>query len=99
MATYNYEVRQRAINKIYTFYTNVAKKYSHTYSLELMLKNIDEARHAIFFIEDGLLRREPTIKRWKGLLMTRAKHWYYAYRIDGDTVIVEDACHEQNMHD
>ena len=24
---------------------------------------------------------------------------YNAYRIDGDTIIVEDACHEQNMYD
>ena len=99
MVTYNYKVRRRVINKINAFYTNVAKKYSHTYSLDLMLKNIDEARYAIFFIEDGLLRREPTLKRWEGLYMTHAKHWYYAYRIEGDTVIVEDACHEQNMHD
>ena len=45
------------------------------------------------------VRREPNMKRWEGLLMTRAKHWYYAYRIVGDTIIVEDACHEQNMHD
>ena len=99
MATYTYKVRKRAFNKIRAFYANVAKKYSHTYSRELMHRNINEARYAIYFIEDGLLRREPTIKRWEGLLMTHAKHWYYAYRIDGDTIIVEDACHEQNMHD
>ena len=99
MATYKYKVRRRVTNNIRTFYANVAKKYSHTYSIELMHKNVDEARYAIYFIEDGLLRREPTMKRWEGLLMTRAKHWYYAYRIVGDTIIVEDACHEQNMHD
>ena len=99
MATYEYKVRRRVTYKIRTFYVNEAKKYSHTYSNELMHKNIDEARFAIYFIEDGLQRREPTIKRWEGLHMAHAKHWYFAYRIVEDTIIIEDACHEQNMHD
>ena len=31
--------------------------------------------------------------------MANAGHWYYAYRISGDTIIIEDACHAQNMHE
>ena len=27
-----------------------------------------------------------------------AGKWYYAYTIDNDTITIEDACHEQNMH-
>ena len=25
--------------------------------------------------------------------------WYYAYAIEGDTIIVVAACHKQNMHE
>ena len=31
--------------------------------------------------------------------MANTSRWYYAYRIDGDTVTVVDACHAQNMHE
>ena len=31
--------------------------------------------------------------------MANTKKWYFTYRIDGDTIYVEDACHAQNMHE
>ena len=31
--------------------------------------------------------------------MAHSGHWYYAYTIDGDTITIHDACHEQNMHE
>jgi hypothetical protein len=31
--------------------------------------------------------------------MAHAGHWYYAYTINDDTVTIEDARHEQNMHE
>ena len=31
--------------------------------------------------------------------MANTKKWYYAYVIDVDTILIEDACHAQNMHD
>ena len=79
----------------------MAKKYSHTYSYELMVKNISDAYNAIYQIENGLLRRQPTISRWSGLFMAVSKDrkWYFAYRIEGDTIYVEDVCHAQNMHE
>ena len=43
-----YKKRNKAINNIRTFYRNVAKKYSHTYSYELMIKNINDAYNAIY---------------------------------------------------
>lgn len=97
----NYFIRNRVGNKINSFYQNVAKKYKHTYSEELMHKNMDDAYNAIYQIENGLLRRQPTISRWRGLYMATSndKHWYFAYRIEGDTIYVEDACHAQNMHE
>ena len=31
-------------------------------------------------------------------IISHAGHWYYAYTIKGDMITIEDACHEQNMH-
>ena len=30
---------------------------------------------------------------------SRDRKWYFAYRVEGDTIYVEDACHAQNMHE
>ena len=76
---------------------NVAKKYRHTYSRELMHKNIDEAVDAMFQIERTLLRRRPTVSRWAGYNMAHTAKWYFAYIFDGESVTVVDACHAQNM--
>ncbi len=94
-----YIIRKRCAQKITTFYRNVSKKYKHTYSLELMEKNVNDAYDSIYQIEETLQRREPTLARWKGYHMANTDKWYYAYLINGDTIIVVDACHAQNMHD
>ena len=96
-----YRIKSRATRKIRQFYLNVAKKYKNTYSLEFMNKNIDDALNAIPQIENGLLRQKATISRWKGLYMatSRDRKWNFAYRIEDDTIYVEDACHAQNMHE
>lgn len=62
-----------------------------------MHKNADEAFNDMFRIENGLLRRKPTLSRWQGYHMANTDKWYYAYTIDGDTVTIVDACHAQNM--
>jgi hypothetical protein len=94
---YKYKVKPLARRKIRSFYNNVAKKYKHTYSKWLMHKNIDDAVDAMLQIECTLLRREPTIERWKGYYMANTDKWYFAYSIDGDTITIVDACHAQNM--
>ena len=94
-----YVIRKRCAQKITTFYRNVSKKYKHTYSLELMEKNVHDAYDAIYRIENGLLRRQPTISRWADYYMANTDKWYFAYVLDGDTVTVVDACHAQNMHE
>ena len=96
-----YIIRSRASNKIRQFYKNVAKKYSNSYSSNLMVQNIDAALNSIYQIENGLIRRNPTISRWRGLYMatTKDRKWNFAYRVEGDTIYVEDACHSQNMHE
>ena len=94
-----YRVRKRCARKINSFYHNVAKKYKHTYSEELMHKNIDDATDSIYQIERTLLRREPILSRWKGYHMANTDKWYFAYTFDGETVTVVDACHAQNMHE
>ncbi len=94
-----YVVKKRAARKINSFYHNVAKKYKHTYSEEMMLKNIDEAVDSIYQIEHSLLRRQPTLTRWSNYHMANTDKWYFAYIIDGDTITIVDACHAQNMHE
>ncbi len=94
---YRCKIRPLAQRKITSFYYNVAKKYRHTYSKELMHKNIDDAVDAMFQIERTLIRREPTLKRWAGYYMANTDRWYFAYTVDGDTITVVDACHSQNM--
>lgn len=94
-----YVIRKRCAQRITTFYRNVSKKYKHTYSQELMEKNVNDAYDSIYKIENTLPRREPTITRWKGYHMANTDKWYYAYTFDGDTITVVDACHAQNMHD
>lgn len=64
-----YIIRKRCAQKITTFYRNVSRKYKHTYSLELMEKNVNDAYDSIFQIESSLMRRKPTISRWKGYHM------------------------------
>jgi len=94
-----YVIRKRCAQKVTEFYRNVSKKYKHTYSQELMEQNVQDAYDSIFMIEQSLLRREPTISRWKGYYMANTEKWYYAYTLEGDTVTVVDACHAQNMHE
>ena len=97
MMVHRYKIRPLARRKIASFYYNVAKKYRHTYSKELMHKNIDDAIDSMFRIENGLLRREPTLSCWTGFHLAHTNKWYFAYTCDGDTVTVVDACHSQNM--
>jgi hypothetical protein len=92
-------IRKRCAQKITTFYRNVSKKYKHTYSQELMEKNVHDAYDSMFQIERALLRREPTISQWAGYHMANTDKWYFAYTIDGDTITVVDARHAQNMHE
>ncbi len=92
-------IKKRCAKKIDTFYHNVSKKYRHTYSEELMHKNADNAFDAIYRIENGLLRRKPTLPHWQGYYMANTDKRYYAYTFDGETVTIVDACHAQNMHE
>ena len=99
MKQYQYLIKKRCANKITTFYRNVSKKYKHTYTQELMEKNVHDAYDSIYQIEKTLLRREPSLSRWSGYYMANTDKWYFAYTFDGETVTVVDACHAQNMHD
>ena len=61
-------------------------------------KNIDDAIDGMLQIEKTLLRRKPTLSRWKRYHMANTDKWYFAYTIDDDTITIVDACHAQNMH-
>ena len=96
-----YIIKTKCLSKIAEFYRNVSKKYKHTYSAPLMHKNMEDATNAMYKIEQSLIRRKPTITRWQqqGWHMANAGQWYYAYTINGDTITIQDACHQQNMHE
>lgn len=94
-----YRINKRCFRKISSFYHNVAKKYKHTYSEELMHKNIDEAIDSMYQIESTLLRREPTVSGWDSFYMANTDKWHFAYTIEEDTITIVDANHVQNMHD
>lgn len=96
---YKYRYTKRAVSKIRAFYTNVAMKYRHAYSLEDMNRNIRDAFLNIYSIEKQLPRRQPTLNRWQNYFMAHSGQWYYAYTINEDIITVVDACHAQNMHD
>ncbi len=99
----DYQVSTLVYSKILSFYSNVAKKYRHTYSYETLQRDYRNAIFSIRMIENGLLRRVSTVKPWKdkGFHMATSKdrRWNFAYRIVGDTIYVEDARHSQNIHD
>ena len=56
-------------------------------------------QYKYFYTKRTLPRRRPTISRWAGCHMANTDKWYYAYKIEGDTNTVVDACHAQNMHE
>ena len=93
-----YLIRKRCARKINSFYMNVSRKYRHSYSRELMEKNVHDAIDSIYQIEKTLPRQTPTLSRWKGYHMANTDKWYFAYTIDGETITIVDACHAQNMH-
>ena len=94
-------VNPTVYNEINDFYLNMHRKFRNSWGIEEIHNLIDNAVDSIYEIEDGLQRREPTISRWNGLFMatSRDKKWNFAYRIEGETIYLEDACHAQNMHE
>ena len=92
-----YVIKPRASRKIFSFYQNVAKKYRNTYDKDDQKRNVYNALMSIYNIEQTLLRREPTLDRWKGYHMANTDKWYFAYTIENDTITIVDACHAQNM--
>lgn len=56
-------IKSKCVKNIVSFYNNVAKKYKHTYSKELLKKNVTEAYDAMLCIEKTLLRRKPTVRQ------------------------------------
>ncbi len=95
------KVSRKVYNEIRKFYRNVAKKYKNTYSYEDLERDYNHAIYSIPMIENGLLRRPPSLARWEGYFMatTKDNRWCFAYRISGNTIYVEDACHSQNIHE
>jgi hypothetical protein len=70
-----YIIKPRASQKIFSFYSNVAKKYRHVYDKADLKRDVFNATFSIYDIERTLLRREPTIARWKGYHMANTDKW------------------------
>ncbi len=96
---YKYIIKPRASRKIFSFYSNVAKKYRHTYDKENLKRDVQNAVFSIYQIERTLLRRKPNLNRWNSYYMANTDKWYFAYTIENDTITISDACHAQNMHE
>ena len=94
---YKYVIKPLVIRKVRSFYRNVCLKYPNTYSYYDMLRYINKTVDSIYCIEQSAPRRKPTIDRWGNWFMAHAGNWYYAYSVDGDIIIIHDACHAQNM--
>ncbi len=94
---YNYVIMPLAVRRVRSFYRNVYRKYPNTYSYYDMLRYINKTVDGIYCIEQSVLRRKPTIERWKKWYMAHVDNWYYAYSFDGTNVVIHDACHAQNM--
>ena len=62
----NIVISSVVVTNIESFYQNVARKYRNTYDYGDMHRDIDNAIDATLRIENGLLRRKPTISRWSG---------------------------------
>ena len=98
---YIYEVRPIASRAIWSFYRHVAMRFRHTFDTEDIVRNAQRAIRNMSLIEQSLIRRKPTITRWQqqGWHMANAGQWYYAYTIADDTITIQDACHQRNMHE
>lgn len=96
-----YQINKNVHNTIFNFYTRVAKKYQYSYDYNDMVRNIQDTYMSIYKIENGLIRRIPTLSKWKekGYHMANTKKWYFAYTVDGDVVKVVDARYAQGMHE
>lgn len=57
-----YRLQPLALRRIWSFYRNVSLKYSHTYSLEDMHRNVRFAIDSCYLIEKTLARRRPILK-------------------------------------
>lgn len=68
-----YVINNVTISNIQNFYQNVSQKYRHTYDYNDMHRDVDNAIDSICQIENGLLRRQPTISRWNGLFMATSR--------------------------
>lgn len=94
---FKYVIDQLCFRKINSFYHNVAEKYKNVYSEEMMHTNIDAAIDSMYQIENGLLRRTPSINRWKGYYMANTDKWYFAYVFKNNTIYIIDAEYSANM--
>jgi len=90
-------ISKKAINRINQFYYNVALKYPNTNSLDVVKNNINNVHNEIYKVGTSLTKTNTSLSKWKGYNVCRSKTWYFAYKIQNNTIYVYDAEHGQNM--
>ncbi|KAA6301519.1 MAG: hypothetical protein EZS26_002263 [Candidatus Ordinivivax streblomastigis] len=93
-------IKTKAFMKIYNFYLNVAKKYKHAWSMEESIRHVEKVTQEAYKVGTQLSKREPYFRpNWRNYSVdySKATGWYFAYRIENDTIYVEDAENYRNM--
>ena len=99
------KIHKRVYNKISKFYYNVRIKYPNTNSYQNVLDQINKVYNETYKVGTQLRKINPTtsyiISRWKGYNIDCSDEtgWYFAYKVDGETIYVYDAVNYKNMSD
>jgi hypothetical protein len=77
------------------------KKYPNTYNIYDAEKDWNRVRNEIYKVGISLIPSDTTLPKWKEYNVCRSKltNWYFAYKIQNDTVYVYDAENGNNMSD
>jgi tRNA U34 2-thiouridine synthase MnmA/TrmU len=99
------EIHKRVYNNISRFYYNVRRKYPNTNSYKQVLDQINKVYNEAYNVGTKLQKVNPSttyvISKWKGYNVDYSKNtgWYFAYKIQNNTVYVYDAENGRNMSD
>ena len=95
----NIEIQPKVLEAIDSFYYNMWQKYKHSWGEEEIVKLISDTYDEAYKIKEITIHRNATKNEWQNLFMANIDKWNFAYKIENNTIYVEDACHSQNMHE
>ncbi|MDR0844650.1 MAG: hypothetical protein LBN71_05465 [Tannerella sp.] len=95
-------VRDRVYYRIQQFYNNARLKYPNTYSYTDAFNDYKKVEKELAKVGTQLYKKNNTIiQRWLDYQVdySRDTGWYFAYRVEQDTIYVYDAENARNMSD